>query len=83
MSPISQRGHYRITGLNDIGIGPWGFVAHDGRVTWIHPGRFIYQDDKSGLRSEVSVRIEPAKANNAESIDSVSDRSIPYHGANP
>ena len=57
-----QRGHYRITGLNDIGIGPWGFVAHDGRVTWIHPRRFIYQDDKSGLGSEVWVRIEPATA---------------------
>ena len=57
-----QRGHYRITGLNDIGIGPWGFVAHDGSVTWIHPRRFIYQDDKSGLGSEVWVRIEPATA---------------------
>ncbi len=60
-----QRGHYGITGLNDLGIGPWSFVTHDGKVEWEGPNRFRYQDDKTGLGSEVWIRIEPAPTKSA------------------
>jgi hypothetical protein len=55
-----QQGHYGHTGLNNLGIGPWGFVLHDGPVTWEGPDRFRYQDEKLGRGPQVWVRIDGA-----------------------
>ena len=53
-----QRGHYGNPLLNDIGIGPWSMVFHDGPVTWQGPDCFRYQDDELDGGAEFWVRID-------------------------
>jgi hypothetical protein len=53
-----QIGHYGMGLLNDIGLGPWKVVVHDGLVTWNGPDRFEYVDDMSSLGPQCWVRVD-------------------------